>query len=862
MVCFLVSLVPGVAAAACGSVPSSYPVLSGSQLEVGKDSTVNNGTSISNINGGAKYDGALDAINPNTGAVISASSSFPSLEPTTFPGTGTTDTSATTVAAGSYDDVTVANSSSTTFSGGSYYIDKLDIGKFATVNLAAGSYFIKTLSLGEESRIVVSPSGTVRLYIGSKATLDKNTLINAAGTVADLQVFLYPGADWDAANDVTFVGIVYAPGTSSKIEFGKDSSIRGALVTAGEVKLGRDANLIFSAADQAAAGGVSTCVASASPGSFNAFETATVPGATSGVIKTRVAASAFGLDVVAVSGGDQESAFSDTVKVELLGNATTGVGLDANNCPTSFTLLQTVSPTPTISGGRSSVGFAAVGNAWRDVRVRISYPAGSPTSTSCSTDNFAIRPARFGGVTVSDADSVTAGTASNTRTLYNTAAAGGNVHKAGRPFRIAATALNAAGAATSNYAGTPVASLTACVLPAGCTLGALTTGTWSAASGTVTTDGASYSEVGAFAMKLVDASFAAVDANDSSAAERTIESAAANVGRFVPDHFELTTAIVLPKFKTFNDTTCATRSFTYVGQPFGYLTLPEAAITAKNAAGATTLNYAGALWKLAPAGVIQSYTHTPVTNTLDIGLVGTPTVTATGNGAGSLIANAADVIAFVRTTPVAPFNADISLSMSIQDTAENGVPGNGVIDTAMPAVFSSIAFDSGNDIRFGQLVLTNAHGSELLNLPVPIETRYWNGAGFVRNAADFCTRLAADNVSLSNWQRDLNACETSVLLPAPPGRFIAGQGNLRLSAPGLSAPGASNTGSVDLTPQLGAIAGGTACVGGVATAAVAASQSWLQGRWTGGDYDQNPAARASFGLYRGSKSLIYLREMY
>lgn len=575
----------------------------------------------------------------------------------------------------------------------------------------------------------------------------------------------------------------------------------------------------------------------AAPGSFNAFETATAAGATSGVIKTKIAGSAFGLDVVAISGGAQESTFSDAVKVELLGNATTGVGLDANNCPTSFTLLQTIA-SANIANGRSSVGFAAVGDVWRDVRVRISHPATSPAVVSCSTDNFAVRPASFGSVAASDADSAAAGTA---RALDSIAASGGVVHKAGRPFRIAATAYNAAGVATPNYTGNPASSLTACVLPvSGCTLGALSTGTWSVVSGTVTTDGASYSEVGAFVMKLVDAGFAAVDADDSSAAEMTIESAAVNVGRFVPDHFELTTAST-PEFKTFNDTTCATRSFTYVGQPFGYLTLPGATITAKNAAGATTTNYTGALWKLAPAGVTQTYVA--VTGSVDDGLLGTPAVADAGGGVGSLIVNVADVIAFVRPNPVppltppAPFPADITLTMSIQDAAENGVPDNGIIDTAMPAVFSSILFDSGNDIRFGRLILSNAHGSELLDLPVPIETQYWNGSGFARNTADSCTQFNATDVSLSNWQRYLDAGETSVSLS---GRFDAGRGKLRLSK-----PGEGNTGSVDLALQLGA-----------------ASQTWLQGRWTGGDYDQDPAARASFGLYRGSKSLIYLREMY
>ncbi|MHB8916226.1 MAG: DUF6701 domain-containing protein [Thiobacillus sp.] len=848
LVCLSVSLVPGAAAAACGSIPSSYPVLSGSQLEVGKDSTVNNGTSTSNINGGAKYDGTLDAINPNTGAVISASATFPSLDPATFPGTGSTNTSASTVSAGAYKKVTVADSSTTTFTGGTYYIDKLDVGKSATANLAAGSYFINKLTLDDGARIVVSPSGPVRLYIGSKASMDKNTLINAAGTVADLQVFLYPGAEWDAANDVTFVGIVYAPGASSKIEFGKDSSIRGALVTAGEVKLDKGAELVFSAADQAAVGGVSTCVASTAPGSFNIFETSTGAGAIVGAIKTKIAGSAFSLDVVAISSGAQANSFTNSVKVELLGNTSTGVALDANNCPISSTVLQTA--TVVINNGRSTVGLAAVSDAWKNVRARVSYPTTSSSVTSCSTDNFAIRPASFGSVTVSDADSATAGT---TRTLSNTAAAGGNVHKAGQPFSIAATTYNAAGAATSNYSGAPASTLTACVLPgAGCTLGALSTGSWSAVSGTVTTAGASYSEVGAFAMKLVDAGFAAVDAADGSTpAEMTIESAVINVGRFVPDHFELTAAST-PVFKTFNDTTCATRTFTYIGQPFGYLTLPEATIAAKNAAGATTTNYSGTLWKLAAADATQTYTA--ASGTLDTGVLGTPTVAAASGGSGTLTADAGDVIAFVRSTPVAPFAAAIDLSMGIRDLAENGVAGNGTIETTTPAVFANIAFDAGDAIRFGRLVLANAHGSELLGLPVPIETQFWDGSHFARNTADACTLLSANQVTLSSWRRDLNACETSVALS---GRFNAGRGSLRLNAPGTG-----NTGSVDLTLNLGASGSGNACVSGASVAAAGAAQIWLQGAWSGAAYDQNPAARASFGLYRGSKALIYLREMH
>lgn len=576
------------------------------------------------------------------------------------------------------------------------------------------------------------------------------------------------------------------------------------------------------------------------PSGFNAFESGTPTGSADGKIHTKVSASAFNLAVVALKAGGMavEPAFAGDVKLELV-DASAGAGCSAYGLIRN---LGTLSFT-TADLGRKTLAGISEPNAWPNARIRMSYPAtGAPTIVACSTDNFAIRPASFGGVVVSDDSSVSAGA---TRTLANTGVSGGNVHKAGQPFQIVATAHNAAGAATSNYNGSPAASLTACVLPAtGCTLGGLSPGAWTAVSGTLTTTSARYSEVGAFAMKLVDTSFAAVDAADgSSAAERTIESAVVNVGRFVPDHFDLLPSGAPPVFKTFNEVNAncpapTQRSFTYVGQPFGYLTLPQATITAKNAAGSTTLNYAGALWKLVAAGAVQTHT---ATHNLDIGLLGVPTVSASGGGTGILVANAADEIAFVRTIPVAPFIADISLSMSIEDISENGVTDNGIVATASPVLFSNIAFDAvnGNEIRFGQLVLTNAHGSELLGLPVPIETRYWNGSGFALNAADSCTQLAAANVALSNWQRNLNAPETAVTLG---GRFNAGRGNLRLSA-----PGAGNTGSVDLTVQLGA-----------------AAQSWLQGHWSNATpgYDQDPAARASFGLHRGSKPLIYLREMY
>jgi len=141
-------------------------------------------------------------------------------------------------------------------------------------------------------------------------------------------------------------------------------------------------------------------------------------------------------------------------------------------------------------------------------------------------------------------------------------------------------------AITGNYAGSPAVQPIACTLPTPtCTNGTLTPGAWTAAGGTATSTTATYSEAGSFNLTFQDTSFASVDAADTPAtcAGYYVCSAATSVGRFVPDHFALAPSNV-PNLKTFNNAACAVRSFTYIGQPFGYVTAPQALVTAQNSA--------------------------------------------------------------------------------------------------------------------------------------------------------------------------------------------------------------------------------------------------------------------------------------
>jgi hypothetical protein len=86
------------------------------------------------------------------------------------------------------------------------------------------------------------------------------------------------------------------------------------------------------------------------PTGFNAFETTTAAGSLIGVIRTKRSGVAFSLAILAIRNGAQYVDIEGDVSVEVIGNNTLGVALDANDCPTSFTVLQTVSPF-TVTGG-------------------------------------------------------------------------------------------------------------------------------------------------------------------------------------------------------------------------------------------------------------------------------------------------------------------------------------------------------------------------------------------------------------------------------------------------------------------------------------------------------------------------------
>lgn len=96
--------------------------------------------------------------------------------------------------------------------------------------------------------------------------------------------------------------------------------------------------------------------------------------------------------------------------------------------------------------------------------------------------------------------------------------------------------------------------------------------------------------------------------------------------------------------------------------------------------------------------------------------------------------------------------------------------------------------------------LDNAYGSEILPLPMPMQTQYWittSGSGYwAANAQDSCTAVTSSSISLTNYGRNLSAGETTPCLRRPGETLCAssqsamgGKFSLIMGAPGTGNDG-------------------------------------------------------------------------
>ncbi|MBX9607111.1 MAG: hypothetical protein K2Y51_12885 [Gammaproteobacteria bacterium] len=352
-----------------------------------------------------------------------------------------------------------------------------------------------------------------------------------------------------------------------------------------------------------------------------------------------------------------------------------------------------------------------------------------------------------------------------------------------------------------------------------------------------------YTEVGSV-------SLAASAATYLNTAGVSLSSPAVVVGRFRPAAFAV--AYNTPAFNT----GCAGGGFTYVGAPFTYRTAPVITVTAQNALGGTTRNYTGSFWKLTNAS-LTGKAYSALSGTLNTAALPAtdPVIVDAGNGVGTLTFSTGPTgIAFDRGAPSAPFNAEIALAINVID-------GDGVAFASNPARFGAatagngIAFNDGSALTandkqmlWGRLRLVSGFGSELLPVALQVRAETLTAAGaYVTNTADNCTALPGAAMTLANNLETKAAGVNSIRITAAASSSatIAGATVANgASTVTFSAPGAGNTGFAGFNYDL-----------------ASAAATWLRFDWAGtGSNDQNPSARADFGIFGGPRTVIYVRE--
>lgn len=628
---------------------------------------------------------------------------------------------------------------------------------------------------------------------------------------------------------------------------------------------------------------------------------------------TKLAGTAFTLDAVTLNAsGALDTTFDKTVTVDLLANVSySGTPSPITYCPASQTAVIGLGSIA-FSGGRvAAAGIpltattlsAAAPNysAYGDVRMRFTCSAADcPPSglTVCSKDAFAVRPTDL---------VLTASTMTNASVTTGTPR-----QIAGTAFSMTAQARTVAGTNAAGYTGTPLIDYAASALADFPGLQAVSA--QSVATPVTLTDYtdrlkdanvnsvALFSSAGvtnglananwyyldyggfriiaggvrdiAYVNNYVDtygtdcianSSTNTPDANGRVGCVLANQSNSSLVGRFYPGSFYLTSSSSYPEppppppyaQEVKLENSCSAGAYTYEGQPFTVTKTYIYALSSGSVIAAAPLpRYTAGVVAL---GVENNNDGVNLSTRLALNQSPPP---AWSGGVYAINTSAAT---FSRAAaPDGPFDA-LDIGVSVTDAtdsltlgaARNMLPTNNTACTAATCTHQKLT-GSPIKMRYGRLRLSNAYGSERLNLPMTLEAQYWSGGTFVRNTSDSCTALTTGNVSLVNQQAPVTTTNVTV---GSAGALAAGVGSIVLNAPTSNTPWA-NIGNVDVILNLGATTTST-CPPVTATTPLSTSAG-LAFLATNGctttTYTRNPAARASFGVY--VSPIIYGRENY
>jgi uncharacterized repeat protein (TIGR01451 family) len=646
-----------------------------------------------------------------------------------------------------------------------------------------------------------------------KACLDANCNTLYPG---DVKVNLKPSTYWVGGDSITIKGGI----ASAQLSSGTSGDVTLGVSSADPVPA--YANIVHCFKNGVEDANSCTLNFASTSCNFDAVEASSAASPTPGTpLYTKLSGVAFKVDVLPLSN-------STTINSNYVGSVTVDlVDTSSNACPSSTGLSGTSQALSFNKDKKKTVTFNYP-DAAPNVKVRMRVGTSAP---ACSSDNFAIRPQQF---------SVTS--SANNATLTGT------------PKFVAgkdAFSLTAAAGVGGGYKGTPKLDVTKVndhndvVIAANALSGNFAAGTGTSASGA----DFKYLDVGGIKLTadaVVDNGFTGVDQPDECVKDSTsnvltggkygcnIGSVASNqFGRWVPSHFSFVGTV-----------TPGCGNFTYMGQDAlgAKLTVKAHALAGATASASDPVvtRYSTDTY---PNVATVKFASNNNGTAVDIARLTNPTMaaalSATKWNAGVFTID--DTFAFSRpNAPDGPYEL-YRLQLLLEDKAS---PNNdGVTLFGSPAS----AFTNTTRLRYGRLVVGNAYGSELLPLPIPLETQYWQSGGYyVTNRDDSCTSFNASSLILSNPTQKLALCETN-LSPTGTISMLGGVGSLKLTA-----PGAGNSGSLQLNLNVGSSASGSTCLSSTVSNATAANLPQFG--------TLNPTGRATFGVRK--TPLIYRRENY
>ncbi len=464
-------------------------------------------------------------------------------------------------------------------------------------------------------------------------------------------------------------------------------------------------------------------------------------------------------------------------------------------------------------------GQAELTGKYKDAgRLRLNFKEGSLTG---ATDAFVSVPAEMRILSVTDGGGMPNPASASTT--------GPGFVAAGEPFNLVVDVLDAEGDRTPNFGNEAVpelveASSAQLVLPAAGQNGSGDDGILGNASaflatgtpGRFTNSSVYFDEVGVVRLQAGNADYLGAGAVGGALT--------GNVGRFFPDHFELTSSLL--------SLDCG--AFVYMDAP--HITL-QADVLARTALFTTTQNYDTGFLGAGAVGQLVAEAEA-ADDAVDLGA--RLNFAAADWQLGAYSINDPDAYFARLPTPDGAYET-LAVGLKVLDALDgrtlSALDMNASTSGACAPAACSAREIGLVDVYYGRLAVLPAQGSETEPLDIDLEAQVFTNGAFVEHLSDSCSTYQAADVTLGNYRFNLDPGETTVVSPAA--SAVLDQGHANPTEPLLlSAPGTGNEGVVEVLLNVPA---------------------WLRFDWLGTG-DTNPSADATFGRFRGHDRIIFWQQ--